>query len=96
MSMFKKKTPSELFAKYAADTKAYTKTFWLAKKNYLGMYTCYYLIDDKLLKCTSGLKPGWEGTPIAMKSGTIKCRSSDTQEEVQVPYPSENVVWFVT
>ena len=96
-NMFKKQTPSELFAKYAADTKNYSHVARQAKANHLGVFNCYYLITpDKLLKCTSALKPGWQGTPEAFKSGTMNCRTSDTQDEVEVPYPSEKVVWIIT
>ena len=97
LGMFKKQTPSELFATYAADTKNYSHVHWQAKKNSLTVYTCYYLITPKkLLKCTSSLKPGWQGTPEAMKSGTMSCISPDSDDTVLVPYPSDKVLWSIS
>jgi hypothetical protein len=97
LGMFKKQTPAELSAKYAADTKNYTKVHWLATKNSITVYTCYYLQNpNKLLRCTSSLKPGWQGTPEALKSGTLTCRSPDSPDSVLVPYPSDKVLWSIS
>jgi len=93
LGMFKKQTPSELFAKYAADTKNYSRVHGQATRNSLGVYTCYYLIENKLLKCISRVKPGWRGTPDDMESGIMSCTSPDSDNIVLVPYPSDRVLW---
>jgi len=89
---FKKQTPSELFAKYAADTNNYSGVHGQATTNSLGVYTCYYLFKNKLLKCISRVKPGWRGT----ESGTMTCTSPDSDNSVLVPYPSDKVLWSIS
>jgi len=91
-SRSKKQTPSELFAKYAADTNNYSGVHGQATTNSLGVYTCYYLFKNKLLKCISRVKPGWRST----ESGTMTCTSPDSDNSVLVPYPSDKVLWSIS
>ena len=95
-SRSKKQTPSELFAKYAADTNNYSGVHGQATQNSLGVYTCYYLFKNKLLKCISRVKPGWRGTPDDMESGIMSCTSPDSDNSVLVPYPSDKVLWSIS
>ena len=97
---FKKKNASELFAKYAADTKKYSHKHLDAVKQDLGMFVCYYLVTpEKLLRCSTGLAPGWGGSMREMQSGTIRCSSLDVVSNnlgdmIDVPYPHQNVLWM--
>ena len=97
---FKKKNASELFAKYAADTKKYSLKHLDAVKQDLGMFVCYYLVTpEKLLRCSTGLAPGWGGSMKEMQSGTIRCSSLDVVSNnlgdmIDVPYPHQNVLWM--
>ena len=89
-------TPSELFANYAADTKNYSRVYGQATPNSLGVYTCYYLFRNTLLKCISPVKPGWRSKHDNMESGMMSCTSPDSDNSVLVPYPSDKVLWSIT
>jgi len=99
---FKKQNVSELFAKYAADTKKYSHNHLEAKKQVHGIFVCYYLVTpEKLLRCTTALAPGWGSSMEEMQSGTISCRSFDVVSNlmgdmIDVPYPNQNVLWMST
>jgi hypothetical protein len=93
----KKLTPTELFAKYAADTNNFSHVALQATQNSLKMYTCYYLFSPKkLLECISTVKPGWRRTPEDLESGTMTCTSPDSPDSVLVPYPSDKVLWRIS